>query len=175
MGCSAGPYGAPTHPGGTVPHLVPDKQAGPPVPAATYGQDQGSADDPGKDPRLGQLRGVGVLSPPVGEPSLGSLSLQCVALATFDDQFLGPGLGDQGMDLGRLDADRSCEATDTCEPNCAEGVGSIRGEAILSGMHMCGRQLRYLRLRFVYFGAPEHNLLVTFNCQGGTEHLHIGP
>jgi hypothetical protein len=63
---------------------------------------------------------------------------------------------------------------DTCEPNCAEGVGSTSGEAILSGVHRCGGQLRYLRLRFVYFGAPEHNLLMTFNCQGETEHLHIG-
>jgi hypothetical protein len=63
---------------------------------------------------------------------------------------------------------------DTCEPNCAEGVGSIRGEAILSGVHLCGGQLRYLRLRFVYFGAPGHDLLMTFNCQGETEYLHIG-
>jgi hypothetical protein len=63
---------------------------------------------------------------------------------------------------------------DTCEPNCAEGVGSTKGEAILSGVHRCGRQLRYLQLRFVYFGAPQHNLLMTFNCQGRTEHLHIG-
>jgi hypothetical protein len=64
---------------------------------------------------------------------------------------------------------------DTCEPNCAEGVGSTRGEAILSGVHRCGSQLRYLRLRFVYFGAPEHDLQMTFNCQGRTEHLKIGP
>jgi hypothetical protein len=63
---------------------------------------------------------------------------------------------------------------DTCKPNCAEGVGSTRGEAILAGVHRCGSQLRYLRLRFVYFGAPEHNLLMTFNCQGRTERLHIG-
>jgi hypothetical protein len=63
---------------------------------------------------------------------------------------------------------------DTCEPNCAEGVGSTKGEAILSGVHRCGSQLRYLRLRFVYFGASEHNLAMTFNCQGETEHLHIG-
>jgi hypothetical protein len=64
---------------------------------------------------------------------------------------------------------------DTCEPNCAEGVGSTSTEAILSGVHRCGGQLRYLRLRFVYFGASEYDLLMTFDCQGRTEHLHIGP
>jgi hypothetical protein len=63
---------------------------------------------------------------------------------------------------------------DTCEPDCAEGVGSTSGEAILSSVHRCGGQLRYLRLRFVYFDGSEHNLLMTFNCRGETEHLHIG-
>jgi hypothetical protein len=79
----------------------------------------------------------------------------------------------QGWGLQRASAEGTTYY-DTCEPNCAEGAGSTKGEAILSGVHRCGSQLRYLRLRFVYFGAPEHNLSMTLDCKGETEHLNIG-
>ncbi len=63
---------------------------------------------------------------------------------------------------------------DTCTPDCASGFGHTRGRVTLSAVYRCGRQLRYLRLRFVYFGAPEHNLHVGFNCKGVAKHVHIG-
>ena len=63
---------------------------------------------------------------------------------------------------------------DTCTPDCASGFGHTRGRVTLSAVHRCGRQLHYLRLRFVYFGALEHNLHVGFNCKGVAKHVHIG-
>jgi hypothetical protein len=64
---------------------------------------------------------------------------------------------------------------DSCVPNCAEGYGSTEGRAIIGGIHPCDGRRRYSKLRFVYYGASEHNLRVSFNCRGEAMHVHIGP
>jgi protocatechuate 3,4-dioxygenase beta subunit len=63
---------------------------------------------------------------------------------------------------------------DTCEPNCSEGYHSTSGEVVLSGVHRCGRQLRYSLLHIVYFRAPQYNLRASYNCNGTPTHVHIG-
>lgn len=63
---------------------------------------------------------------------------------------------------------------DTCEPDCSAGYHSTSGEVILSGVHRCGRQLRYSVLRIIYFPAPQHDFRGSYNCAGAATHIHIG-
>ena len=63
---------------------------------------------------------------------------------------------------------------DTCEPDCSSGYVATSGEVILSGVHRCGRGLRYSLLRIVYFPAPERNLKASYACDGSATHVHIG-
>lgn len=62
-----------------------------------------------------------------------------------------------------------------CRPNCASGYNQgIRGEVVLSRVRRCDRQLRYLKLRFVYSGVPKRDLVEKFNCRGRTTYRHTG-
>lgn len=83
------------------------------------------------------------------------------------------GLSWSSWGLGRATAEGTVYY-DTCDPNCSAGYHSTSGEVILSGIHRCGRQLRYSLLRIVYFPAPEHNLRASYDCAGTATHVHIG-
>jgi hypothetical protein len=65
-------------------------------------------------------------------------AFESVALALLDDQFLGAGLGDQPMDLGRFDADRLCELG-----GASTGIGPDRGEELLATLAACGASARF--------------------------------